>query len=58
MAKWNIDSREMLKNFLRSLVPERYRPIGYLTHLAKTRTRMYVASGLFKGNSLWRTVIL
>jgi len=49
MAKLNMDRVEMLKKLLRSLVPERYRPIGYLTHLAKTRTRMYVAGGPFKG---------
>ena len=49
MAKWNIDRVETLKKLLRSLVPERYRPIGYLEHPAKTRTRMYVASGPFKG---------
>jgi hypothetical protein len=43
MTQWNIDSREQLKDVLRSLVPKRYRPIEYLTRLAKTQTRMYIA---------------
>src|ERR1700760_4646091 len=33
----------------RSFVPERLRPIGYLTHLTQSRCRSSVASGPFTG---------
>lgn len=34
---------------LRKLIPERWRPIGYLTHLTRERTGCRVASGPFAG---------
>jgi predicted O-methyltransferase YrrM len=39
----------MLASFLRRLIPERFRPIGYLTHLARERTGSTVAAGPFVG---------
>jgi hypothetical protein len=36
-------------SFLRKLIPARYRPIGYLQHLAQTRTNRRVRSGPFAG---------
>ena len=39
----------MLASFLRRLIPERFRPIGYLTHLARARTGSTVVSGPFAG---------
>ena len=35
--------------FIRQWVPERFRPIGYLTHLARKRTSSTVRLGPFKG---------
>jgi hypothetical protein len=39
----------MIGPFIRRLIPERFRPIGYLTHLARERTSRTVASGPFAG---------
>lgn len=39
----------MLASFLRRLIPERFRPIGYLTNLACERTGSAVAAGPFVG---------
>ena len=39
----------MLAHCLRRLIPERFRPIGYLTHLAQKRTGNRVAKGPFTG---------
>jgi hypothetical protein len=36
-------------NFLRRLMPERYRSIGYLTHLARSKTKCQVRAGVFAG---------
>jgi hypothetical protein len=38
-----------LADVIRSVVPERFRPIGYLTHLARTRTNCTVRRGPFQG---------
>jgi hypothetical protein len=38
-----------LADAIRSVVPERYRPIGYLTHLTRTRTNCTVRQGPFEG---------
>ena len=58
MAKWNIDRVEMLKKLLRSLVPERYRPIGYLDTSSQDSDPHVRRERTIQGNSLWRTVIL
>jgi hypothetical protein len=39
----------MIGNLIRKLIPERFRPIGYLTHLARERTGCSVAKGPFVG---------
>jgi len=39
----------ILASFLRRLIPERFRPIGYLTHLARKRTGLTVIAGQFTG---------
>lgn len=39
----------MIGKILRKLVPERFRPIGYLTHLARERTGCQVIQGPFAG---------
>lgn len=39
----------MVGNLLRKLIPERFRPIGYLTHLARQRTGGAVRQGPFAG---------
>lgn len=39
----------MIADFLRNLIPERFRPIGYLTNLARKRTNCAVMSGPFTG---------
>jgi predicted O-methyltransferase YrrM len=39
----------MFASFIRRLIPERFRPIGYLKHLARNRTNSTVASGPFAG---------
>jgi hypothetical protein len=39
----------MIGNLIRKLVPERFRPIGYLTHLAIERTGCAVRQGPFAG---------
>jgi hypothetical protein len=36
-------------SFLRKVIPARYRPVGYLQHLARTRTNRRVRSGPFAG---------
>ncbi len=38
-----------MADFLRRVVPERFRPIGYLTHLVRTRTNRMVRRGPFRG---------
>jgi len=40
---------KLLANFARRVVPERLRPIGYLTHLVRDRTGRRVAGGPFVG---------
>src|SRR5690349_13620102 len=37
----------MISALIRRIVPERFRPIGYLTHLAQTRTGCQVRQGPF-----------
>jgi len=39
----------MIASLLRKIVPERFRPIGYLTHLTRERTDCQVRSGFFAG---------
>ena len=39
----------MIVPFLKRIIPERYRPIGYLLHLTRTRTGCRVYSGSFAG---------
>ena len=39
----------MLATAIRKLIPERFRPIGYLTHLARSRTNATVQQGPFAG---------
>jgi len=39
----------MLAKLLRGIIPKRFRPIGYLEHLVRTRTGGRVASGPFMG---------
>ena len=38
-----------LVSFIKGLIPARYRPIGYLLHLTRTRTNRRVRSGPFAG---------
>src|SRR5437763_947178 len=38
-----------LSSFLRKLIPARYRPIGYLLHLTRTRTNRCIRHGPFAG---------
>lgn len=38
-----------IAEFLRRVIPARFRPIGYLTHLAISGTRCHVATGPFAG---------
>lgn len=40
-----------LSTLIRRVIPERFRPIGYLTHLARERTSCSVAQGPFAGMS-------
>jgi len=42
-------SVKAVASFLRRVVPARYRPIGYLQHLARTQTNHRVRSGPFAG---------
>jgi len=39
----------MIANFIRKIVPAQFRPIGYLLHLTRERTRSQVHSGPFTG---------
>lgn len=39
----------MIGNVIRKIIPERFRPIGYLTHLARERTGCAVRQGPFEG---------
>lgn len=39
----------MFADLIRRLIPERFRPIGYLTHLARQRTNSRVQKGPFMG---------
>lgn len=39
----------MISHLLRTLIPERFRPIGYLTHLTRQKTGCAVAQGPFTG---------
>ena len=39
----------MIAKIIRTLIPERFRPIGYLTHLARERTGCIVKLGPFAG---------
>src|SRR5947208_14457083 len=39
----------MVGSVIRKVVPERFRPIGYLTHLTRKRTRCRVRLGPFAG---------
>jgi hypothetical protein len=39
----------MIQDFIRHVVPERFRPIGYLTHLTRCRTAGRVLQGPFAG---------
>lgn len=39
----------MIEGFIRRVVPESFRPIGYLTHLSRTRTGSRVLKGPFAG---------
>jgi len=39
----------MMATFLRRVIPERYRPIGYLTHLVQGQTNCLVLQGQFSG---------
>jgi hypothetical protein len=39
----------MIAALLRRIIPERFRPIGYLTHLTRQRTGCQVRSGFFAG---------
>lgn len=39
----------MITRLLRALLPARYRPVGYLEHLVRTRTGARVMSGPFQG---------
>jgi hypothetical protein len=39
----------MIKAFLRSIIPYRYTPSGYVDHLIRKRSGLVVQSGLFKG---------
>jgi hypothetical protein len=43
------DNFNMIASLLRKIVPERFRPIGYLTHLTRERTGCRVRAGSFAG---------
>ncbi|MEI9962769.1 MAG: hypothetical protein WDM76_17125 [Limisphaerales bacterium] len=39
----------MIASLLRKIIPDRFRPVGYLTHLTQERTGRQVRSGFFVG---------
>jgi precorrin-6B methylase 2 len=49
--------RSLIFNFIRSVVPETLRPIGYLTQLARKRTHSCVDSGIFEGMRYVKTAV-